>query len=170
MGLFFKLGIHRWEMSRPLSTLDIFPPAFLPHEAPMRRCKICGKQQRWLPGYGGSEPGCWIDVGPKSDLREWKAPFDTGDLIQVEIEGLPVITEFRQMDDEDLIVRWGTRGQRSIARIPWWRAYYLSRKHPGRCWESDVAWVVWLWYWLRYLPYRIVRDSKRWKEIGRRKR
>jgi len=63
MRLLCWLGIHHWELSRELSALDAFPPFFIRYETPIRRCKICGKQQRWLPGYGGSEPGCWITEG-----------------------------------------------------------------------------------------------------------
>ena len=60
MRLLCRLGIHRWELDRELSALDLFPPFFFPYKAPTRQCKVCGKRQRWLPGYGGSELGCWI--------------------------------------------------------------------------------------------------------------
>ena len=54
-----RLGLHKWRQSRPLSIFDIHPPFFLDYVLPTRKCLRCGKTQRWLPGYGGSEFGCW---------------------------------------------------------------------------------------------------------------
>jgi len=51
---------HKWKQSRPLTLLDSFPPSFMRYENPTRECSRCGKRQRWLPGYGGSEVGCWM--------------------------------------------------------------------------------------------------------------
>ena len=56
-----KIGFHKWELNRKLTAWDTFPPSFVPYENPIRKCKYCGKTQIWLPGYGGSELGCWID-------------------------------------------------------------------------------------------------------------
>ena len=56
-----RLGLHRWEQSRPLSPIDGFPFYGEPYDCPTRACGRCSKAQRWLPGYGGSEWGCWID-------------------------------------------------------------------------------------------------------------
>jgi len=55
-----KIGIHKWIQSRNVTCIDIFPPSMTPYKTPERICKRCGKQQKWLPGYGGSELGCWI--------------------------------------------------------------------------------------------------------------
>ena len=54
------IGWHKWEQTRPVGILDGFPPWHIPYEPPKRKCLCCGKHQRWLPGYGGSEWGCWI--------------------------------------------------------------------------------------------------------------
>lgn len=53
---------HRWQQNRPLTVLDGFPPFFIPYELVVRNCFKCNKKQRWLPGYGGSEWGCWITI------------------------------------------------------------------------------------------------------------
>ena len=53
------LGLHDWAYTRPLSELDIFPMG-QEYEVPRRACLCCDVKQRWLPGYGGSEPGCWL--------------------------------------------------------------------------------------------------------------
>lgn len=53
------LGIHKWELSRPVGVMDIFPPPTARYKNPTRECQRCGKAQWWLPGYGGSEIGCW---------------------------------------------------------------------------------------------------------------
>jgi hypothetical protein len=55
------LGIHKWVQSRPLVQADAFPPPFVKYDTPTRKCEHCSKGQNWLPGYGGSEFGCWID-------------------------------------------------------------------------------------------------------------
>ena len=54
------IGWHDWAQTRPVGIHDGFPPYFIKYEPPRRRCLRCGKAQRWLPGYGGSEWGCWI--------------------------------------------------------------------------------------------------------------
>ena len=58
-----QLGIHRWVQSRPLVIGDIWPSIGDPWIRPTRLCLRCGKRQAWLPGYGGSEPGCWLTTG-----------------------------------------------------------------------------------------------------------
>ena len=58
------VGLHRWKQSRPVNSIDFFPPAFIAYETPTRTCERCGKFQRWLPGYGGSELGCWTSALP----------------------------------------------------------------------------------------------------------
>jgi len=52
------LLFHKWEQSRPVSVYDIMP--FGSWKTPVRYCRRCGKQEYWLPGYGGSEIGCWM--------------------------------------------------------------------------------------------------------------
>jgi len=54
------LGLHSWELNRPMSILDGFPPIGpTDYKLPTRKCRRCSKEQEWLPGYGGSEWGCW---------------------------------------------------------------------------------------------------------------
>lgn len=53
------IGWHKWKQSHALSPIDAFPPFFIKYETPTRSCEHCKKMQRWLPGYGGSEIGCW---------------------------------------------------------------------------------------------------------------
>ena len=57
--LLCRLGIHKWIQNRDLHIIDIFPPPFLNYKNPERTCNKCKKTQFWLPGYGGSEIGCW---------------------------------------------------------------------------------------------------------------
>jgi hypothetical protein len=70
MSLLCCLGIHKWEQSRPRTTSDIFPCPGEPYDPPIRVCTRCGRVQSWLPGYGGSELGCWRDVG--YETPRWK--------------------------------------------------------------------------------------------------
>ena len=65
-----KIGIHEWELSRPLNIRDIFPPFYEKYDNPKRDCTRCGKHQRWLPGYGGSEDGCWLTKGVEYDRKD----------------------------------------------------------------------------------------------------
>lgn len=53
------LTIHKWKLSRPLVAMDSFPPLGAKWDLPTRSCAFCGVTQKWLPGYGGSEIGCW---------------------------------------------------------------------------------------------------------------
>ena len=55
---FKKLHLHKWEYSRYVTILDIFPPLIENYKTPTRVCRVCSKQEYWLPGYGGSEVGC----------------------------------------------------------------------------------------------------------------
>lgn len=58
--LLCRLGLHKWEESRDVSLYDMFPSPFdRSYQSPTRRCLRCPKKQHWLPGYGGSEIGCW---------------------------------------------------------------------------------------------------------------
>ena len=50
---------QRYRDDRELVASDAFPMHREPN--PTRSCKTCGKEQRRLPGYGGSEIGFWID-------------------------------------------------------------------------------------------------------------
>ena len=43
------LGLHNWRMEEKANHLT-------------RYCTRCGRQERWLPGYGGSEIGCWLPM------------------------------------------------------------------------------------------------------------
>ena len=54
-----KIGWHHWRQSRELRAIDAFPPMNLKYEAPVRVCESCSVVEQWLPGYGGSEFGCW---------------------------------------------------------------------------------------------------------------
>lgn len=55
------VGFHAWAYNRPARVDDIFP--FPPtYEQRERVCHLCHKHQCWLPGYGGSELGCWISA------------------------------------------------------------------------------------------------------------
>ena len=38
------------------------PFPFLTEKNCVRTCQTCGKKQQWLPGYGGSEMGCWETI------------------------------------------------------------------------------------------------------------
>ena len=63
-------GVHLWDQSRELGPIDVFPPPFVKYDNPTRKCFMCGKRQRWLPGYGGSEWGCWLSVQPELNSEE----------------------------------------------------------------------------------------------------
>lgn len=52
---FCRAGWHDW--SPATGPLELFPTHAAP--SPTRSCKHCGNEQQWLPGYGGSEIGCW---------------------------------------------------------------------------------------------------------------
>ena len=56
-----KLGFHRWNQSKSITLYDMSPsPLDSRYKTPKRKCKACKKEQKWIPGYGGSEIGCWI--------------------------------------------------------------------------------------------------------------
>ena len=95
--------------------------------------------------------------------REIKAPFESGDLVQVKIDETPIVAEFRGMEGDRAIVRWGPQGARGVAAIPWWSGCYLYYQHPHRPWEDKVLWLIWVWYWLKYLPLRVRRLCELWK-------
>ena len=55
-----RIGLHAWKQERAVSVYDAFPsPYDRAYETPRRECERCGTRERWLPGYGGSEIGCW---------------------------------------------------------------------------------------------------------------
>jgi len=58
-----RAGLHHWIHTRRLTTADWYPPPWLRYIPPERHCLWCGKQEEWLPGYGGSELGCWQNKG-----------------------------------------------------------------------------------------------------------
>lgn len=59
------LGLHAWINDRAITPYDYFPsPMDRNWQNPVRKCARCGRRQWWLPGYGGSEPGCWRPVEP----------------------------------------------------------------------------------------------------------
>ena len=58
------VGWHDWKATRPIGIMDGFPPSCVQYDNPRRTCKRCGKHQQWLPGYGGSEWGCWLNQEP----------------------------------------------------------------------------------------------------------
>ena len=63
------IGIHYWRQSRPIGLLDGFPPINENYKLPTRKCERCGKREEWLPGYGGSEWGCWIGIQEKNNVE-----------------------------------------------------------------------------------------------------
>ena len=65
--LLCKIGIHKYQQSRPLTPYDVMPFFGFVYNCPERKCKKCGKEQKWLPGYGGSELGCWINKSEVSN-------------------------------------------------------------------------------------------------------
>ena len=66
------VGWHVWNATRPIGIMDGFPPPCVPYDNPRRTCRRCDKHQRWLPGYGGSEWGCWLN-----DTDPANAPLQT---------------------------------------------------------------------------------------------
>lgn len=50
--------LHDWQQND--GTTSPFPSGS--EECAVRTCRRCEKQQEWLPGYGGSELGCWLTV------------------------------------------------------------------------------------------------------------
>lgn len=54
------IGLHEWEQTRELAVFDGFPAFYKPYETPKRHCIRCHIHMRWLPGFGGSEFGCWV--------------------------------------------------------------------------------------------------------------
>jgi len=65
MNFLCKLGFHKWQNNRGFHILDIHPGFLEEYEPRKRLCQKCGKAQQWLPGYGGSEIGCWIEESTK---------------------------------------------------------------------------------------------------------
>lgn len=65
-------GLHLWRQNRPLDVLDGFPPSHLEYETPKRICQRCHQEQSWLPGYGGSEWGCWMETARSKARRRAK--------------------------------------------------------------------------------------------------
>jgi hypothetical protein len=55
-------GIHKWKYNRSFHIIDIYPGFELNWENPIRICLRCGRIERWLPGYGGSDIGCWCKM------------------------------------------------------------------------------------------------------------
>lgn len=55
---------HRWKQNIPFDGSEGFP-FFTDTREWLRVCKKCGKRQKWLPGYGGSEWGCWLTIREK---------------------------------------------------------------------------------------------------------
>jgi hypothetical protein len=53
------LGLHFWKQNRPMHIRDIHPGFGMNYKTLTRECTRCGVRQSWLPGYGGSEIGCW---------------------------------------------------------------------------------------------------------------
>jgi hypothetical protein len=54
-------GFHRWHQNKPFDGSEGFPDAG--YRRWVRVCSRCRKRQTWLPGYGGSEWGCWLNSG-----------------------------------------------------------------------------------------------------------
>ena len=60
MKLRCLVGLHVWTQSRAITPADYFPFSSVRYRPPTRQCSACGKRQKWLPGYGGSELGSWM--------------------------------------------------------------------------------------------------------------
>jgi hypothetical protein len=50
------IGFHSWQQDDGI--MSPFPIAF--ERLATRECCHCGFREQWLPGFGGSELGCWI--------------------------------------------------------------------------------------------------------------
>jgi len=72
-NLLCLIGLHKWEESRPLHIRDIHPGFISGWETPTRVCIRCGKQEKWLPGYGGSEIGSWEPISREESKIEMGA-------------------------------------------------------------------------------------------------
>ena len=59
---FCRAGWHNYVASREICPIDLFPPVDVAYVNPTRECTACGHAQRWMPGYGGTELGHWIDT------------------------------------------------------------------------------------------------------------
>ncbi len=59
MSLRCCFGIHKWEQSQTRTSSGGFPFNGVLYTTPVRICTRCHRAQYWLPGYGGSKPGCW---------------------------------------------------------------------------------------------------------------
>lgn len=60
MRLLCWLGLHQWSEDREIGLYDMFPSPFdKKYRPPVRKCLRCPARQEWIPGYGGSEMGCW---------------------------------------------------------------------------------------------------------------
>jgi len=58
-----KIGWHKYKQDKELHIKDIHPGFDSEWKCPTRKCIFCGYEERWLPGYGGSEIGCWLKKG-----------------------------------------------------------------------------------------------------------
>ena len=52
-----RLGFHKWHQNKPFTPDFVFPIGGSDWK---RFCSKCGRREWWLPGYGGSEIGCWL--------------------------------------------------------------------------------------------------------------
>lgn len=52
-----RFHLHRWKLNRLMTIMDIWP---IDEGQLIKSCACCEKHERWLPGYGGSEIGCWL--------------------------------------------------------------------------------------------------------------
>lgn len=71
MSWLCSIGFHDWHQERPLTPYDAWPMDRA-YETPRRECRRCAKREQWLPGYGGSEIGCWTPAAsePKARVEE----------------------------------------------------------------------------------------------------
>jgi len=58
---------HRWKQNIPFDGTEGSPSVI--YREWWRSCEKCGKTQRWLPGYGGSEWGCWLNQDWNPDSK-----------------------------------------------------------------------------------------------------
>lgn len=70
MSLLCCFGIHKWEQNRAITPDDYLPFFGHPRGQAVRICMRCHRAQYWLPGYGGSELGCWRNTD--YETPKWK--------------------------------------------------------------------------------------------------
>lgn len=70
MSLRCCFGFHDWKQSREITPDDYTPFSMNPRGQAIRICTRCGRAQYWLPGYGGSGIGGWVNT--EYETPTWK--------------------------------------------------------------------------------------------------